>query len=165
MVLPDATVFATANLLYIPAPMPTPMSHMTEIYTERVRQLSAPSVIIGIGLQALIRHDQDIETTIQAMHLQDLSVNLLTAFASRAPPAGIGVRGNITSRLCQKAGIAACNPVGCPSLTINRASNLGAILQEQWKRVVDKLNLETIQLPAASPATVPAQSLRWWLFE
>jgi len=151
-VLPDAMVVATANLLYIPTDnesMPAVVKGMSGYFSERVRQLNVPSLIIGIGLQAEIRDDQDIETTIQALHLHGLSVNLLTAFASRAPPAGIGVRGNITSRLCQKAGIAACVPLGCPSFTINRASNLGAILQNQWKRVVQKMEASESSLKIA----------------
>lgn len=151
-VLPDAMVVATANLLFIPKDnesMPAVIRGMTSYFSHKVRHLNVPSVIIGIGLQADMRDDQDIETTIQALHLHDISVNLLTAFAARAPPAGIAVRGNITSRLCQKAGLVACVPLGCPSFTINRASNLGTILQNQWKRVVQKMNASESSLKLA----------------
>lgn len=151
-VLPDAMVLATANLLYIPAgneSMPKIITGKSSMFYDIVRHLNVPSAIMGIGIQAEIRDDQDIETTIQALHLHDLSVNLLSAFASRAPPAGIAVRGNITSRLCEKAGIDACVPLGCPSLTINRASNLGAILRSQWKLVVHKLSVSESSLKIA----------------
>jgi len=159
-ILPDAMVVATANLLYIPmdnAPMPKRISNPSTKFSETARQLNVPSLIIGIGLQAEIRDDQDLETTIQSLHLHEISVNLLTAFASRAPPAGFGVRGNITSRLCQKVGIDACVPLGCPSFTINRASNLGAILHNQWERIVQKTDASesslkiAIHLPRAEP--------------
>ena len=42
------------------------------------------------------------------------------------------MRGNITSHLCDKAGILACVPLGCPSLTINWEMNLGSVLKSQW---------------------------------
>ena len=57
---------------------------------------------------------------------------MLDAFASKAPRAGFTVRGNITSDLCDKAGIRACVPLGCPSLTINLEMNLGSLLKSQW---------------------------------
>jgi len=139
--LPDALVVATANLLYIPdgdGPLPKGVEGMSRDLDRIAREFNVPSLLLGIGLQAEIRDDQDINTAIHALHFHDVSVSMLTAFASRAPPAGIAVRGNVTSHLCRKAGIAACVPLGCPSFTINRASNLGAVLQHQWARVVQK---------------------------
>merc|ERR1740122_803351 len=65
-------VVATANLLYIPmdnAPMPKRISNPSTKFSETARQLNVPSLIIGIGLQAEIRDDQDLETTIQSLHL------------------------------------------------------------------------------------------------
>ena len=130
---------ATANLLYIESHgegLPKSYEGLTNDLIRRVETMNVPSVLMGIGLQAEMplgkNDEQQRARAIKGFHFHNLSVKMLDAFASKAPRAGFTVRGNITSDLCDKAGIRACVPLGCPSLTINLEMNLGSLLKSQW---------------------------------
>lgn len=140
--LPDALLEAAANLLYIPTnkndTLPKKVENMTRNLVQLAEQLNVPSILIGIGLQAELPQNQDLEHAVDSMQMHELSVTLLKTFASRAPDAGFSVRGNITATMCRKAGILACVPIGCPSFTINRAKDLGSVLKHRWKGALQK---------------------------
>lgn len=136
LILPEAFLVATANLLYIESHgegLSKSYEGLTNDLIRRVETMNVPSVLMGIGLQAEMplgkNDEQQRARAIKGFHFHNLSVKMLDAFASRAPHAGFTVRGNITSDLCDKAGIRACVPLGCPSLTINLEMNLGSLLK------------------------------------
>ena len=153
--LPDALLIPTANLLHIPTQstdkLPGVVEALTLQFTHMAQQLDVPSVLIGIGMQAELPSNQSLEQAIDSFQLHALSVDMLKTFASRAPPAGFTVRGNITAHLCRKTGIQACVPLGCPSFMINRERNLGAVLSSQWNKAIEKSRTGSIRIAIHLP--------------
>ena len=45
----------------------------------------------------------------------------------------------IPYRICENSGFTHCLSMGCPSLTISRNMNLGAILEDKWNQVLQVL--------------------------
>ena len=95
LILPDAFLAATANLLYVESHgegLPKSFAGLTKYLIMRVETLNVPSVFLGIGLQAELplgkNDEQQLAHAIKGFHFNNLSVKLLDAFASRAPRAG-----------------------------------------------------------------------------
>ena len=95
--LPDAFLVPVANILYIPNHkadrLPKPVETQTLRVLEAAEQLNAPSILMGIGLQAELPQNKSLEQAIELMQMHHFSVALLKTFASRVPHAGIPVRG------------------------------------------------------------------------
>ncbi len=93
---------------------------------ELVRDLDRPCLVLGLGAQA---EQQD-----QVLELQPGTVDFLREVAKRTP--SLGIRGAYTKRLCGTLDVANTTVLGCPSILINPARDLG----QQIKRRIAALS-------------------------
>jgi hypothetical protein len=114
-----AFVIPAANFLNKGADL-TPLADL-------VRDLDRPCLVLGLGAQA--------EVADQPPELQPGTVNFLQEVARRTP--SIGIRGGFTQKLCGTHGVANTTVLGCPSILINPARDLGQRLRRKIDALTD----------------------------
>jgi hypothetical protein len=92
---------------------------------ELVRDLDRPCLVLGLGAQA--------ERQDEALQLKPGTVDFLKEVSKRSP--SIGIRGTFTQQLCGTLGVENTTVLGCPSILINPARDLG----QRLKRKIDAL--------------------------
>jgi hypothetical protein len=90
-----------------------------------VRQLDRPCLVFGLGAQA--------ETADHPPELRPGTIAFLREVSSRTP--SLGIRGAFTQKLCGALGVENTTILGCPSILINPARDLG----QRLKRKIDAL--------------------------
>ncbi|MGK7870689.1 polysaccharide pyruvyl transferase family protein [Falsiroseomonas sp. E2-1-a20] len=95
---------------------------------ELVRELDRPCLVLGLGAQA--------EKTEEPPVLQPGTVSFLREVAKRTP--SIGIRGAFTQHLCGTHGVDNTTILGCPSILINPARDLGQRLQRKIDALTDE---------------------------
>ncbi|WP_270934835.1 polysaccharide pyruvyl transferase family protein [Falsiroseomonas oryzae] len=86
-----------------------------------VRDLDRPCLVLGLGAQA--------ETADQPPALKPGTLAFLQEVAKRTP--SLGIRGTFTQKLCGTLGVENTTVLGCPSILINPARDLGQRLQRK----------------------------------
>lgn len=86
-----------------------------------VRELDRPCLVLGLGAQA--------ETTDQPPALKPGTLTFLQEVAKRTP--SLGIRGTFTQELCGTLGVENTTVLGCPSILINPARDLGQRLKRR----------------------------------
>jgi hypothetical protein len=92
---------------------------------ELVRDLDRPCLVLGLGAQA--------ERQDEALELKPGTVDFLKEVSKRTP--SLGIRGTFTQQLCGTLGVENTTVLGCPSILINPARDLG----QRLKRKMDAL--------------------------
>lgn len=92
---------------------------------EFVRELDRPCLVLGLGAQA--------ESADQPPELRPGTLAFLQEVAKRTP--SLGIRGAFTQQLCDRLGVGNTTVLGCPSILINPARDLG----QRLKRKMDAL--------------------------
>ncbi|MGG5811724.1 polysaccharide pyruvyl transferase family protein [Falsiroseomonas sp. CW058] len=88
---------------------------------ELVRDLDRPCLVFGLGAQA--------ETADKPPALRPGTLSFLQEVAKRTP--SLGIRGAFTQKLCGTFGVDNTTVLGCPSVLINPARDLGQRLQRR----------------------------------
>jgi hypothetical protein len=88
---------------------------------ELVRELDRPCLVLGLGAQA--------ESKDAPPELKPGTLDFLREVAKRTP--SLGIRGEFTKGLCGTLGVENTTVLGCPSILINPARDLGRRLQRR----------------------------------
>jgi len=130
---------------------------MTRIYLGRILALDLPSAILGIGVQVEFG-DRGMATSGnsqgESLKLHPTQIELLAAVANRSRGGlpNIAVRGDLTQSVCRGSGVQACLSLGCPSLMINPAPDLGRRLHQKWALLQKKFGTaQSSSIPSPSP--------------
>jgi hypothetical protein len=93
-----------------------------------VRELDRPCLVLGLGAQAEAEH--------QPPELKPGTLAFLQEVAKRTP--SLGIRGQFTQKLCGAHGVANTTVLGCPSILINPARDLGRRLKARIDALTDE---------------------------
>jgi len=134
----SAAVVASANALHMNFGTKgyEMMKNVVNSLTNWVRKHDRPTIVLGIGIQA----NFDVLEDIKSMKLAEHQLTFMNEVAKRnTAEKSVSVRGELTETVCANAGAMNCISLGCPSLTISRAPDLGQVLETKWNDVVTKL--------------------------
>jgi Polysaccharide pyruvyl transferase len=150
----DALVIATANTLHL-TEQPL-LQDLVETMTSRVLLRQLPTIVIGMGIQIDFGNKEqnyDLTTTDLAL-THNYQTEFLRQVSKQQKVPSIGVRGDMTTAVCENSGIHNCVSMGCPSLTISRDKNLGLTLETNWNSVLKRLAAKdkTVKIAMTCPA-------------
>lgn len=94
---------------------------------ELVRELDRPCLVLGLGAQA--------ESADQPPELRPGTLAFLQEVARRTP--SLGIRGSFTRLLCDRLGVGNTTVLGCPSILINPARDLGQRLKRKMEALTE----------------------------
>ncbi len=118
--------------------------------------LPVPVVILGIGAQATDCSENSLNRLAGELGQQGGFLEFVGSLRQKAIP--VGVRGAFTQRLLDRFDVPS-KVIGCPSLLQSTVAALGTLIEDKFRRVVERLRRgETLRvaLAAASPWDPPA---------
>jgi Polysaccharide pyruvyl transferase len=154
-------VLATANALGITQKLS--LKQLVERFTRRIIARNVSTIVLGVGVQmefddSLLTAGEDtiqdilFNTNVSLPH--KFQVDFLEEASKRQSIPSIGVRGDLTRKVCENSGIHNCVSMGCPSLTISREMNLGKKLQKNWVNILKRVKRQdkALKIAVTSPA-------------
>ncbi|MBU3023387.1 polysaccharide pyruvyl transferase family protein [Aestuariibacter sp. A3R04] len=126
----------------------------------KIKDVEVPVVVMGLGAQFPL--DADFE---QAFNLiPDSSKTWLETLCSKSNQANVSVRGKLTHRVFEKLGLGhKAVPLGCPSHFLSNNKNLGQLLQEKSKSLLQNGIENKIGITAGNPAIANLVKLEQFL--
>lgn len=128
----------------------------------KIKDVEVPVVVMGLGAQFPLDADFD-----QAFNLiPDTSKAWLETLCSKSNKANVSVRGKLTHRVFEKLGLGhKAVPLGCPSHFLSSNKNLGQLLQEKSKSLLQNGIENKIGITAGNPAIANLVKLEQFLIE